>query len=195
MLPGFGFNEIAGCIDPAQVSIKLDDADKDTLNFRLGELKDNLIAEFGLRTVSSSFWEKKRNEFLKHIEQVVQKTRQEETDECTTSAIKVTLERTEGILLVYAADDMNGQVLMINSLSRSGPSISTHRWSFNSKDTAREAARWKGALEKLEKYGLVEAANYKRQVFTVTDSGYQVAEQVKEKWGIDTRKNPDEYIE
>ena len=64
LLPGFGFEEIAGCIDPAQVSIKLDD-DKDTLNFRLGELKNNLIAEFGLRTVSPAFWEKKRNEFLK----------------------------------------------------------------------------------------------------------------------------------
>lgn len=72
LLPGFGFNEISGCINPAQVSIKLDDTNKDTLNYRLGELKDNLITEFGLRKISPSFWEKKRNEFLKHIEEVVQ---------------------------------------------------------------------------------------------------------------------------
>ena len=64
LLPGFTFSDIAGCIDPAQVSIKLDDEDGDTLNFRLGELKDNLIAEFGLRSISPSLWEKKRNEFL-----------------------------------------------------------------------------------------------------------------------------------
>lgn len=84
---------------------------------------------------------------------------------------------------------------MNKSITRSGPSISTHGWEFNSRDTARETDRWKGALEKLERCGLVEAASYKQQVFTVTDSGYKVAEQEKEKWGIDTRKNPDEYIE
>lgn len=73
LLPGFGFSEIAGCIDSAQVSIKLDDEDSDTLNFRLGELKDNLIAEFGLRTISPALWEKKRKEFLKMIEEETQR--------------------------------------------------------------------------------------------------------------------------
>ena len=82
-----------------------------------------------------------------------------------------------------------------HSISRLGPSISTHGWEFNCDETAREAARWKGALEKLERYGLVEASSYKREVFIVTDRGYKVAEQAKEKWGIDTSKNPDEYIE
>lgn len=70
LLPGFGFGEIDGCIDPYQVSIKLDDPDIETLRFRLGELKDNLIAEFGLRRISESLWEKKRNEFLKGISNV-----------------------------------------------------------------------------------------------------------------------------
>ena len=195
LLPGFGFNEIAGCIDPAQVSIKLDDEDRDTLNFRLGELKDNLITEFGLRTISSALWEKKRNEFLKRIEEVIQrKSQKEPEEESTPSTTKATLEKDEGVLLVYASADPSGQIMMINSISRSGPSISTHGWEFNSEDTAREAARWKGALEKLERYGLVEAASYKRQVFTVTDQGYKVAELAKEKWSIDTSKNPDEYL-
>ena len=78
LLPGFGFSEIAGCIDSAQVSIKLDDEDYDTLNFRLGELKDNLIAEFGLPTISSALWEKKRNEFLKKIEEETRRKSEEE---------------------------------------------------------------------------------------------------------------------
>ena len=116
-------------------------------------------------------------------------------DGITQHSAQVVLEKDEGILLVFAADDSSGQVLMINSISRLGPSISTHGWEFNCDETAREAARWKGALEKLERYGLVEASSYKREVFIVTDRGYKVAEQVKEKWGIDTSKNPDEYIE
>lgn len=196
LLPGFEFSDIAGCIDSAQVSIKLDDNDRDTLNFRLGELKDNLIAEFGLRTISPSLWEKKRNEFLTKIEDVIQTKSQEASEEeLAPSTTNATLEKDEGILLVYAADDPSGQIMMVSSLSRSGPSISTHGWEFNTEDSARESARWKGALEKLERYGLVEAASYKRQVFTVTDQGYKVAEQAKEKWGIDTSKNPDEYLE
>lgn len=195
LLPGFEFSEIAGCIDPAQASIKLDDADRDTLNFRLGELKNNLIAEFGLRTITSDLWEKKRNTFLKRIEEVIQEKSQKNPEEEHSPLVKrATLEKDEGVLLVYAADDPHGQIMMIRSISRSGPSISTHDCEFNNQDTAREAARWKGALERLERYGLVEAASYKREVFTVTDKGYKVAEQAKEQWGIDTRQSPKEYI-
>ena len=47
LLPGFGFGEISGCIDPSQIGIKLDDSDVTTLKYRLGELKDMLTAEFG----------------------------------------------------------------------------------------------------------------------------------------------------
>lgn len=195
LLPGFGFNEITGCIDQTQVSIKLDDTDRDTLNFRLGELKDNLIAEFGLRTISPSLWEKKRDEFLNKIEEVIQRRGQEELEEETTpSTIKATLEKDEGVLLVYASADSKGQIMMANDITRTGPSISANNWEFNSKDTAREAALWKSALEKLERYGLVEAVDYNRQIFTVTDKGYKVAEQVKEKWDIDTSQDPDNYL-
>ena len=99
------------------------------------------------------------------------------------------------ILLVYAADDSGGQIMMVNSITRSGPSISTRSWEFTAEDSAKESARWKGVVEKLERYGLVEAANYKHQVLTVTDQGYKAAETAKEKWNSDTSKNPDEYLE
>ena len=196
LLPGFGFSEIAGCIDPAQVSIKLDDEDCDTLNFRLGELKDNLIAEFGLRTISPTLWERKRNEFLKKIEEETRRKSEEEQEEnIDRSSLKVTLGKDEVILLVYAADDPSGQIMVISSITRSGPSISTHSWEFTAEDSAKESARWKGAVEKLERYGLVEAANYKRQMFTVTNQGYKAAESAKDKWNIDTSKDPNEYLE
>lgn len=66
LLPGFGFDRIAGCIDSAQISIKLDSCN-DELKYRLDELKDELIEEFGLREISSPLWEKKRDAFLNTI--------------------------------------------------------------------------------------------------------------------------------
>ena len=44
------------------------DTDKDTLNYRLEELKDILVEEFGLRSMPPIIWERKRNEFLRNIE-------------------------------------------------------------------------------------------------------------------------------
>ena len=107
----------------------------------------------------------------------------------------VVLEKDEGILLVYAADDPSGQIMIVNSMSKSGPTVSTHKWEFNKNDTARESARWKRALENLEKYGFVEAANYKRQVFVVTELGYKIADQARLKWDVETSNDPARYIE
>ena len=70
LLPGFSFDQLDGCIDKTQISIKLDDADTRTLNFRLGELKNEIIAEFGLRTISEASWERHRNEFLRRITEI-----------------------------------------------------------------------------------------------------------------------------
>ena len=96
---------------------------------------------------------------------------------------------------MYAADDPSGQIMIVNSMSKSGPTVSTHKWEFNKNDTARESARWKRALENLEKYGFVEAANYKRQVFVVTELGYKIADQARLKWDVETSNDPARYIE
>lgn len=42
LLLGFEFDEIAGCIDSAQIGIKLDDLDIVTLKFQLEEFKEEL---------------------------------------------------------------------------------------------------------------------------------------------------------
>ena len=195
LLPGFGFNEIAGCIDPAQVSIKLDDVDKKTLNFRLGELKDNLIAEFGLRSISQAFWERKRNEFLEKIDTVKGNYSSDTSREIVSDQVgKAFLEKDACVLLVYAADDPSGQILVISDLTKSGPSISTHNYEFTENDTLRDRARWKGALDKLEKYQFIEAANAKRQVFKVTTKGYKLADVAKNKLSIDTGKSPENFF-
>ena len=80
LLPGFEFRNISGCIDPQQISIKLDDQDRETLIFRLEEFKNNLISEFGLRPVDGFLWEKKRKEFLDGIATVISKRKETEDD-------------------------------------------------------------------------------------------------------------------
>ena len=194
LLPGFGFDEIAGCIDPAQVSIKLDDADKNTLNFRLGELKDDLIAEFRLKAVSQALWERKRNEFLEKIGTIKDShSSGASRGDVIGQTGKTLLGKDACVLLVYAADDPSGRILMITDLSRSGPLISTHNYEFTGNDTPRECARWKGALDKLERYQLIEATGVKRQVFAVTSKGYKLSDAVKKELNIDTGKSPENF--
>lgn len=71
LLPGFSFHEIEGCID-RQICMKLDDNDRDTLRYRLGELKDRLAGEFELRSLSLAIWERYRDDFLQRIRNIAQ---------------------------------------------------------------------------------------------------------------------------
>lgn len=67
LLPGFSFEQLDGCIDKTQISIKLDDSDERTLKYRLNEFKDEIINEFDLLPISATKWERKRDEFLDKI--------------------------------------------------------------------------------------------------------------------------------
>ena len=83
---------------------------------------------------------------------------------------------------------------MTNSLS--GLSISAGKYNFlDCSSSAREEARWSAVIDELELYGLIKANSYKRQLFSITDTGYKVADELKEKLGVDTSKEPDEYLE
>lgn len=66
LLPGFSFSDISGCIDPTRIGIKLD-GDPTELKHRLGELKDDMVSEFGLRTISDTRWERIRDSFISKI--------------------------------------------------------------------------------------------------------------------------------
>lgn len=65
LLPGFEFKQIKGAVNPNRIGIELDDVDE--VNERLGELKDNLIKEFEINSLSHAKWERKRNDFLDAI--------------------------------------------------------------------------------------------------------------------------------
>lgn len=70
LLPEFSFDKLGGCIDKNQVSIKLDDTDKNTLKYRLGEFKTKIIEEFNLKPKDEAVWERQRDEFLKKINSI-----------------------------------------------------------------------------------------------------------------------------
>ena len=73
LLPGFEFEDIKGCIDKTQISIKLDDTDKRMLNYQLGLLKNKIAKEFGLNLINEAIWERKRDEFLDKIDHINEK--------------------------------------------------------------------------------------------------------------------------
>lgn len=66
LLPKFDFSAIKGAVNPAQISLKLDNDNIDELKVRLGELKDIISNEFGI-SVPSNRWEKKRDSFISTI--------------------------------------------------------------------------------------------------------------------------------
>lgn len=197
LLPGFGFGEIAGCIDPSQIGIKLDDSDVATLKFRLGELKDMLTAEFGLRSMSATVWERKRDEFLDKIASI--KTEQHAAIEVTPlpNEMQSKTEKTNKIsldacvMLAYAADDPHGQIIKCTDLS--GTTISTKGVEFIRNSTAREVARWTSALDELARQGYVKSTTSK-EIFLLTNDGYIFADQVKDGFKIDTNHNFEEYL-
>ena len=66
LLPGFDFDEIKGAINTRKVALKLD-GDLSNVKEKLGQLKDSLIKEFSLDSISDARWEKKRDDFISTI--------------------------------------------------------------------------------------------------------------------------------
>lgn len=79
-------------------------------------------------------------------------------------------------LLVEAAQDQNGVVICIRTLG--GLIVQTNGKQFGEMGDPRSEARWKGALEELMNFGLMEARGHKGEVFGLTNEGYQLADQL-----------------
>lgn len=196
LLPGFDFKDIQGCIEKNQISIKLDDNDVHTLKHRLGELKDIIIKEFSLNIMSSSRWERKRDEFITKINTMAsEKKRIEKVD---TMVEKTTIKKSNKIninscvMLAYASDDDNGEIVYVEYLD--GASIMTKNTEFIKYNTPREVAMWKAALNELREQGYLECKGDKDKIYTVTNSGYVFSDQIKKQLNIDTSKDFEEYV-
>ena len=91
LLPGFTFNELAGCIDKNQICIKLDDPD---IKQRLREFRNGIIKEFGLESIDEDEWEEKRDDFLDKIKIIAQKKNIEITSSESVNESNKTKEET-----------------------------------------------------------------------------------------------------
>lgn len=204
LMPGFPFNKVDGCIDKTQISIELDDKDKRTLKYRLGELKDDLVSEFDLEDISGARWERKRDNFLERIEDIAEKKAKEsgnteiekqQSQPYTPAVGKQDVEYIPvepAFLLVYAAAG-NGTILRIATLG-APVQISADGRQFQADNSNRESARWQEALDMLCEWGWVKPTGKKGQVFELTGTGYKKAEWLKDGMEINTNRDPLEEI-
>ena len=88
-----------------------------------------------------------------------------------------TLSPDAAALLKAASADGSG-VIMFGRYGM-GVEISVGDKVFNEDSAPRTVARWEGAIEELEKRGLVKAGSNAREVFEVTRDGYAAADAIK----------------
>ena len=192
LLPGFNFSEIAGCIDPNQIQIKLD-GEIEELRHRLGELKDDIVTEFGLRTVSPTRWEKIRNEFIDKVEKIVP------VEEAIDAEYTPTPISDRGnsisvyacIMLMYASED-DGQVIVSPSLGNT--SYQAGRFNMERSQNPRELALWDDAVSQLVGKGYIKKIGRKDLIYQVTAEGYSIADAFKEQNNLDPSKEPEEIL-
>jgi hypothetical protein len=102
----------------------------------------------------------------------------EELDVLTTARVKKTVELSDdSVELLTSAASADGQIMYIGHAG--GASVQVGNRNFIASDSPREEARWKAAIEELLNYGLIEDVGYKREIFQLTKSGYDVADQIK----------------
>ena len=89
-----------------------------------------------------------------------------------TEKLRITDDARE--LLSEAVQDKNGVIMRLDTMS--GSHVQTNGRDFILSGDARTVARWRRAVEELERLGLIEDRVGKREVFFVTHRGYEAAE-------------------
>lgn len=80
-------------------------------------------------------------------------------------------------LLLEAASDRSGMIIKMAYIG--GQHLLTNEKQFGDSRDRRSQARWEHALEQLENERLVVAAGDKRQIFKLTERGYQLADKIR----------------
>jgi hypothetical protein len=77
-------------------------------------------------------------------------------------------------LLLEASKDGSGTILCLNTMG--GSYVQTNGKSFTEQGNARSEARGRGTVRELEDLRLIEDRSHKGEVYSVTDTGYRIAE-------------------
>lgn len=99
----------------------------------------------------------------------------DQTDERRTRQITITPDAVE--MLLAAAEDRHGTLMRVSYIG--GQHITAGRRSFGESQDRRAIARWEAALNELLDYGLIQDVGYKGEIFELTASGYEAADQAK----------------
>ena len=198
LMPAFDFEEIEGCIQPAQAGIKLDNPDRETLCYLLDKLRVALTGAFQLRSLSSAVWERKRDGFVQKIATLADVKHQLEfaammsadPEDSVENAKHLTLDSC--LMLVYADSNPSGQITM--STDMVGITFAAGHVRFNRDESAEEVAKWRSALDTLEKLGLVRLVDRRDMVYELTPRGHRFAEEARNMYQIDTSRSPEEYL-
>jgi hypothetical protein len=200
LLPGFGFSDIQGCVDPREMGISFGMEDAE-LKHRLNEFKDALISEHHLPAITQARWERHRDKFIKTIREIAEKkaTTEESEDHIEDDYTPIVGQYDVGnipvepaFLLVYAAAG-NGQIMKVQTLG-SPTQVSASGKEFMADMSQRESARWVEALDLLITWGWVKAVGHKGQIFELTGTGYKKADWLKEGMQINTDNEPLEEL-
>ncbi len=100
LLPGMQFDDVRGCIDRNQISIKLD-SDEEELMHRLNELQKNIVEEFSKPAVNMGRWERKRGAFLSKVKGFIEEKEngtKENTRQNTENKSEGTMIHNHGII-------------------------------------------------------------------------------------------------
>jgi predicted nucleotide-binding protein len=81
-------------------------------------------------------------------------------------------------LLIEAAQDRNGMIMSLPTLG--GRIIQTNGRGFVESGDPRSEARWRAAVDELDRLSLIEDRGHKREAFAVTNDGYRVAEHLRQ---------------
>lgn len=192
LLPGFSFSEIAGCIDPSQIGIKLD-GDIGELKHRLGELKDDIVEEFGLRSISATRWEKIRNEFIDKVQRIVLTEECPQDAEYTSNSVvkRTSITVYACVMLMYAADG-DGTIIVLPTLGDT--SYQVGEYNMERSQEPRELAIWDDAVSQLTANGYIKRIGKRDRIYQVTAEGYNVADAFREQNNLDPSKKPAEIL-
>jgi hypothetical protein len=113
----------------------------------------------------------KHEYFIRESEKII------ESIDSIRSASIPQLTREAQILLKEAIQDPHGHIMRLHFIG--GVNFQTNSKQLLSDNSPREIANWEGAIEELERFGFIKPASHKREIFTVTREGYEVAELLK----------------
>ena len=203
LLPGFGFDDIDGCVDKTEVGISFS-MDDEELGHRLNLFKDTLIQEHNLPQITQVRWDRHRNKFITTVREIAEKKAGKETNDESEDHIEDNHYPVVGkddvgsipiepaFLLVYTAAD-NGQIMRTQILG-SPTQVSAAGKQFMANTTQRESARWVEALDMLISWGWVRASGRNGQIYELTGTGYNKADWLKESMQINTDNEPLEEL-